>query len=69
MSTNDVPVSTVHEQPLTTQPFTPDSTLVDDTVTLVDDTSALSGAQTVIIEVLKSRVEVDRLFTKIPRNS
>lgn len=69
MSTNDIPVSTVYEQPLTTQPFAPDSILVDDTVALVDDTAALSGAQTTIVEVLKSKVEDPRVFTIIPRSS
>lgn len=66
---NDIPVSTIGEQPLVTQPFTPDGTLVDDTVALVDDPVTLSGAQTVIAEVLKSKVETDRVFTKVPRNS
>lgn len=68
MST-DIPISTIKEQPLTTQPFTPDGTLVDDTVRLVDDTTTLSGAQTVIIEDIRSKVEDPRVFTKITRGS
>lgn len=66
---NDIPVSTIKEQPLRTQPFTPDGTLVDDTAHLVDDTVALSGAQTVIVEDTRSKVEPDRVFTVISRGS
>lgn len=66
---NDIPVSTIKEQPLTTQPFTPDNTLVDDTVRLVDDLVALTGGQTAIVEDLRSKVEDPRVFTKITRGS
>lgn len=68
MST-DIPVSTIKEQPLTTQPFTPDGTLFDDTVALFDDPHALFGGQTVVVEDIRSKVEPDRVFTKIARGS
>jgi len=69
MTTSDIPVSTIYEQPLTTPPFIVDSTLVDDTVALVDDTSALSGGQITIVEGIQAKVEPDRVFTTVPINS
>lgn len=62
---NDSPVSTIREQALTTAPFTPDSTLVDDTVALVDSTTALVGGEVSIIEGLQTKVEVDSPSSKI----
>lgn len=53
---NDTPVSTIYEQPLTTPPFIIDSTLVDDAVALVDDPVALSGGQITIIEDLRTTI-------------
>lgn len=67
--TNDQPVSTIYEQPLTTPPFITDSILVDDTVAFVDDPTALSGGQITIVENIRSKVEPDRVFTTVPRNS
>lgn len=67
--TNDQPVSTIYEQPLITPPFIIDLTLVDDSVALVDDPAALSGGQITIVEDIRSKVEPNRVFTTIPRNS
>lgn len=69
MNTNDIPVSTIYEQPLTTQAFTPDNTLVDDTVALVDDTVALSGGQTVIVEDIRVSIQPSAPSVNIPRYS
>jgi hypothetical protein len=67
--TNDVPVSTIQEQPLTTPPFIGDNTLVDDPVALVDDPTALVGGPVTIVEGIQSRVEVNRVWTNVPRGS
>lgn len=53
---NDIPVSTIDEQALTNPPFTIDNTLVNDTVALVDDPTALSGGQITISPLLKSSI-------------
>lgn len=62
---NDIPVSTIYEQPLTTPPFIADSTLVDDTVALVDDTVALVGGLTTLSEDIPRSVIVDTLQSNI----
>lgn len=66
---NDIPVSTIYEQPLTNPPFTPDNTLIDDTVALVDDPGALVGGQTTIIEDMRVSVQPDTPKTIIQRYS
>jgi hypothetical protein len=66
--TNDVPVSIIKEQALTDTPTTGDSTLVDDTVVLVDGTALVGGPNT-ITENIKTSVKPSELFTKIPRSS
>lgn len=58
------PHLSVKKQVLTTAPFTPDGTLVDDTVALVDDTVALSGGQTTIYSSIKAKTK-----TLKPRSS
>lgn len=67
--TNDYPASTIREQPLTEQPFTPDNTLVDDTVALVDDPTALVGGQTVIVENIRVSIKPYIPSSNIPRFS
>lgn len=44
MSDLSIPVGTINPQPLTVTFITPDNTLVDDTVRLVDDPVALIGS-------------------------
>lgn len=67
--TNDIPVSTIQEQPLTTPPFAGDNTLVDDLVALVDDPTALVGGPLTIVEGIQSSAQPHRVFTNIPRGS
>lgn len=69
MSSSDIPTSTIKSQPHTTLSFVDDGTLVDDTVKLVDDTAALVGGPTTIVENLKPSLKLDRVYTKLPRNS
>ena len=69
MSTNDIPVSTINEQPLITLPFVGDNTLVDDTVALVDDPIALVGGPLTIVEATQTKMEINRVWTNIPRGS
>lgn len=66
---NDIPASTIYEQPLTEQPFTPDNTLVDDTVALVDDLAALVGGQTVTVKDIRVSIKSDTPSSNIPRSS
>lgn len=68
MATNDVPVSTIREQALTDTPTTGDSTLVDDTVVLVDGSGLVGGPNT-IVESINTKVTTSKLYTKIPRSS
>lgn len=56
---NDMPTSTIKEQSLTDTPTNSDSTIMDDTVVLMDS-NALMGGPT---------VNLDELFTYIPRKS
>lgn len=65
---NDIPVSTIKEQALTNTPTTGDTTLVDDTVVLVDGAGLVGGPHT-ITDNIKSKVTPTKLFTKIPRRS
>lgn len=65
---NDIPVSTIKEQALTNTPTTGDTTLVDDTVVLVDGAGLVGGPNT-IIDNIKTVVTPNQLFTKIPRSS
>lgn len=67
--TNDIPVSTIKAQPLTSTPVNGDNTLVDDPVALVDDPVALVGGPVTIVENIKTSVKPFQLFTKIPRSS
>lgn len=68
MSTNDIPVSTIKEQPLTTTPPNGDSTIMDDTVMTMNGTGLMGGPVT-ISRGIQSVVKVVKLFTKIPRSS
>lgn len=61
------PVVKIKHQALTTPPFTTDATLVDDTVRLVDDTTALSGGNVTIISSVRAQVRVPKIYTRVKR--
>lgn len=65
---NDIPVSTIKKQSQTNTPVHSDSTIMDDTVMIMDG-SALMGGPVTITEEVKSKVIVTKLFTKLPRSS
>lgn len=52
---------------LTTQPFTPDGTLVNDTVRLVNDTTALSGGNTSIVPNIKVNTRIPKIRTAVKK--
>jgi hypothetical protein len=56
--TNDVPTGFIKQQPLTILPVTSDATLVDDTIRLVDDGTALVGGPAAIAEGIQGKVHV-----------
>lgn len=61
------PILRIKKQALTTPPFIGDSTLVDDTVALVDDATALSGGQVTLHTGLRSNVRPVRTYTNIKK--
>lgn len=66
---NDIPVSTISEQPLDTPPFRVDNTLFDDPVALFDDPNALFGGESTLLEDLKVNIQPNTPSSKIPRYS
>lgn len=60
-----IPVVKIKNNVLTTQPFTPDSTLVNDTVRLVNDTTALSGGNVTIVPSIRGRVKVPKTYSRV----
>lgn len=61
------PIGIIKKQSLTTPPFISDSTLVDDTVALVDSSTALSGGPTSIYPGIKANTSTQRYFTKVKK--
>lgn len=58
--TTDYPSASIEIQPLTEVPFVIDNTLVDDTLALVDDTTALSGGQITLVQEAHTSMDAPR---------
>ncbi len=67
MATTDKPSASIHNQPLTNVPITADDTIMDDTVVIMDDPTALMGGLTTTMENVKSKVSVNKPKADMPR--